>query len=434
MSASQLRESTAAPREEATLSGVEASRVRVLMGVTSDQTCVVLRGRLRALREAGFEVTVVSSPGHWLTSVTESEGVSAVEIAMKRALSPWNDLVAFFRLCRLIAKTRPEITDFSTPKCGLLGNLAACLMRVPRRVYTLRGLRLESSRGLWRIMQRWAEKVTCWCVHSVVCNSASLREMALHHRIAPARKLMLLGHGSTNGVDTQRFSPGESDVRERMGIPANGPVVGYVGRLTRHKGIPELMEAFEEILIQEPEARLLMVGWFDRSEDALEDRQRLAIESHPQVHVTGAVEDPAPYYRAMDVFVLPTHREGFPNAALEAAACGLPVITTCVTGAKDAVIHGKTGCLIPAVNPRAIAESVLLLIRDRDLRLRLGRGGRAWASERYDRSRVLKHVVDFYRSQTGRDAALPSIGSQVRGDSANPADFGHIRGEVGPIR
>lgn len=415
--------------EEVTSTTAGVRKPLILIGVTSDQTCVVLRGRLRTLKEAGFEVIVVSSPGRWLSSVTEAEGVRAAPIVMQRVPTPWSDAVAFFRLCRLIARVRPAITDFSTPKCGLLGNLAAWLMRVPRRVYTLRGLRLESSQGFKRMVLLWAERISGWCAHTVLCNSPSLRKMAVDYRIAPAGKFALLGHGSTNGVDTERFLPGKSGVRERLGIPADAPVVGFVGRLTRHKGIQELMEAFRQILRQEPESWLLLAGWFDRSEDALDERLRVEIESHPRVTVTGAVDDPAPYYRAMDVFVLPTHREGFPNAALEAAACGLPVITTRVTGARDAVIDGETGYLIPAGSPEAIAGSVLGLVRDQVLRQRLGSSGRAWVVERYEQRQVLRLVVEFYRSLLRRGQRAGEDGL-ARAESANPADFRKI-GDIG---
>ncbi len=191
------------------------------------------------------------------------------------------------------------------------------------------------------------------------------------------------------------------------------------------------MTAFHEVSRHEQESRLLLVGWFDRSEDALDERLRREMESHPRVQMTGAVEDVTPYYRAMDIFVLPTHREGFPNVALEAAACGLPVVTTCVTGAKDAVAQGETGCLIPAGSPEAIAECVLSLMRDRESRLGLGARGRARVVERFEQQQILRLVVEFYLSQLGASPAGVARDERIRADSANPADFGEVRGDAG---
>jgi len=375
----------------------EVPRPRLVIGVTSDQTCLVLRGRLRALRMAGFEVFLVAAPGESLNRIAAEEGVTAWPLPMQRGMAPIADIVSFLALCRFLWRLRPAITDFSTPKAGLLGNVAAWLLRVPCRVYTLRGLKLEGSQGVKRSLLLWSERVAAWCADVVLCNSTSLASVARQLRIAPASKTRLLGDGSSNGVDTVRFSPGRSTIREELGIAADDLVVGFVGRLTKDKGIPELIAAFETILRIEPRHWLLLVGWFDEAEDALDAGMRRRILSHPRIRCTGFVVDTVPYYRAMDLFVLPTHREGFPNAALEASSCGLPVITTHSTGARDTVLPEVTGLLIPPGNPRAIHESVLELSRDVGKRKRLGAAGRAWVLERYTRERVLGLAADFYQ-------------------------------------
>jgi glycosyltransferase involved in cell wall biosynthesis len=288
--------------------------------------------------------------------------------------------------------------EFSTPKAGLLGTLAARLRGVPRRVYMLRGLKLERTSGLKRRILLAAERMACASAHVVLCNSASLRAEALALRLAPAEKLLVLGEGSSIGVDVERFSPGRSDVRDKIGIPHEAAVVGFVGRLTRDKGLPELIQAFDRILVAEPAAHLLLVGWFDAAEDALGGELRARILSHPRIHCTGFVSDSAPYYRAMDVMVLPTWREGFPNVVLEASATGIPVVTTQSTGARDAVIPEVTGLLIPPGYPEAIYESVIKLLRDPERRIHMGRTARAWVVEHYSEERVLGLTAEYYLS------------------------------------
>ena len=244
----------------------------------------------------------------------------------------------------------------------------------------LRGLKLETTTGFKRRILLATERLAAACAHIVLCNSESLRAEALALGMAPAAKLHLLGEGSSNGVDVVRFSPGPSDMRDRLGLPGDAPVVGFVGRLTRDKGLPELIEAFESILKQQPEAHLLLVGWFDAAEDALGPALRNRILDHPRIHCTGFVADTAPYYRAMDMMVLPTWREGFPTVVLEAAATGIPVITTLSTGSRDSVVPEVTGLLIPPGYPEAISEAVLKLLRDPDRRRRMGEAARAWVS------------------------------------------------------
>ncbi len=391
-------------RERSTLRMGEVEALRLVVGVTSDQTCLVLAGRLRALRLAGFHVTVVASPGEMLDQTVAAEGVTAYPIRMKRGIAPISDLLSLLAIVGMLLRVRPAITDFSTPKAGLLGNLAAWALRVPHRVYTLRGLKLESSRGLKLHLLLWLERLSARCAHVVLCNSTSLRDVARAMGIAPVEKLKLLGHGSSNGVDTQRYAPGPAEAREWLIIPQGEPVVGFVGRLTNDKGVPELLVAFEAILRQVPDCWLLLVGWFDGSEDALHEEWRELIAGHPRIRHTGYVKDTAPYYRSMDVMILPTHREGFPNAALEAAASGVPVITTESTGARDAVLSEVTGLLIPPRIPEAIAEAALELLCDEAKRKRMGEAARAWAVERYSHERVLGLAVDFYRETINRRA------------------------------
>lgn len=383
----------------------------IVVGVTSPQTCLNLTGRLKCLREQGFRVTLVSSPGELLGHTAAVQGVEAVAIPMTREIAPIADFVSLLRLWQLLRRLKPDLTEFSTPKAGLLGTLAALFAGVPLRIYMLRGLKLEASAGYKRRILWLAEWLASACAHVVLCNSASLRAEALAQGVAPAAKLHLLGLGSSNGVDVDRFSPGPDKMRERLGISRADPVIGFVGRLTRDKGLPELIEAFDTILQAEPAAHLLLVGWFDASEDALSDALRYRIASHPRIHCTGFVSDTSPYYRAMDMLVLPTWREGFPNAALEAAASGIPVITTLSTGSRDAVVPEVTGLLIPPGYPEAISESVLKMIRNPVLRRRMGEAGRAWVLEHFVDRRVLGLAAAYYRSLLKPAVAATEFGS-----------------------
>jgi glycosyltransferase involved in cell wall biosynthesis len=370
----------------------------IVIGITHPQTCLTLTGRLRALREAGFRVTLIASPGALLYETAAREGVEAIGLPMERKIAPLADLVSLARLWWVLMRLRPDVAEFSTPKAGLLGNIASWLAGVPARVYMLRGLKFETSKGMKRTVLIGAERTAAWFAQVVLSNSESMRSEAVSLGLAPADKIHLLGEGSSNGVDVMRFSPGASDARSRLGLPRESPVVGYVGRLTEDKGIPELIEAFETILRDEPEARLLLVGWFDASEDALSATERARIERHPRIVCTGFVADTAPYYRAMDVMVLPTWREGFPNVVLEAEASGIPVITTLCTGSRDSVLPEVTGLLIPPGYPQAISEAVLKLLHEPERRRQMGAAARAWVCAHYADERVLRLATAFYVS------------------------------------
>jgi glycosyltransferase involved in cell wall biosynthesis len=383
----------------------------IVVGITHPQTCLTLTGRLRALREAGFRVTLVSSPGELLERTAAREGVESVAIPIQRKIAPIADLVSLARLWWLLLRLRPEMTEFSTPKAGLLGTIAALLAGVPVRIYMLRGFKVEGTRGCKRQILLAAERIASACARVVLCNSHSMRDEARALRVAPEAKLNLLGEGSSNGVDVERFSPCNSEVRARLGIPPDVPLVGFVGRLTCDKGLPELMEAFETILLAQPAAHLLLVGWFDVAEDALSAGLRSRIKSHPRIHCTGFVADTAPYYCAMDLMVLPTWREGFPNVVLEAAASGIPVITTIATGSRDSVVPEVTGLLIPPGYPEAISEAVLKLLGDPARRQRMGQAARAWVVEHYAKDRVLGLATAFYKGLLAEATQGRKVGS-----------------------
>ncbi|HXR39773.1 MAG TPA: glycosyltransferase family 4 protein [Terracidiphilus sp.] len=381
----------------------------IVVGITSAQTCLNLTGRLRALREAGFRVTLISSPGELLDETAAREGVEAIGLPMQREIAPLADLVSLLRLWWLLLRLRPDVAEFSTPKAGLLGSVASRLAGVQARVYMLRGLKLETSTGIKRRILLEAERLASRCAQVVLCNSQSMRSEAAALGVAPTEKLQMLGDGSSNGVDVERFSPGPGNVRGGLGIPQKAPVVGFVGRLTRDKGVPELIEAFDTVLKREPEAHLLLVGWFDAAEDALAVEVRKRIAGHPRIHCTGFVADTAPYYRAMDVMVLPTWREGFPNVVLEAAATGIPVITTLCTGSRDSVVPEVTGLLIPPGYPEAISEAVLNLLREPARRRRMGDAARAWVCTHYARDQVLRLATSFYAGMLEPEQTVGSL-------------------------
>ena len=376
--------------------------VSILFGITSDQTLLVLRPQLLALQQAGFSVSLLCSPGPLATELRSTTTIAVHLVPIRRGIAPLHDLLAFLRILRLLARLRPAMVDFSTPKAALLGLLAARLLRIPVRIHTLRGLRAESASPLLRPLLLFAERCTAACAHVVLCNSPSLLHQAAQLRIAPAARLRMLAHGSTHGVDLDQFAPGpaapgQDSVRAAFGIPADALVLGYVGRLTRNKGIPELLQAFDTLRARHPQLWLLLGGWFDASEDHLPPALVERIRAHPAIVVTGFRAQVAPLYRAMDIFVLPTHREGFPNVALEAAASALPIVTTTATGACDAIQPGITGLLVPPGHPAALADAIAKLLPDPALRQQMGRSGHLWVAQHFAQPAVLAASVAFYQ-------------------------------------
>jgi glycosyltransferase involved in cell wall biosynthesis len=338
-----------------------------------------LRGQAAFLRgRCGARIHAIASPGERLRAFGEREGVEVHGVPMARSITPARDLVALWRLWRELRRIRPDVVHAHTPKGGLLGMIAAALARTPIRVYHLRGLPLVTACGRRRLLLRATEWTACRLAHRVLSVSGSIRDVVVAEGLCPPGKVKVLRSGSGNGVDTARFRPAGDEARRAsraaLGIPEDAPVLGYLGRLARDKGVRELAAAFRLLRERDLRAHLVVAGDADAS-DPLPAEVLDALRSDVRVRLT-SVDDSVPVYAALDVVVLPTYREGFPNVALEAAAMGLPIVATAVPGCVDAVQDGVTGTLVPVRDPEAIARAVERYLADAALRTRHGEAAR----------------------------------------------------------
>jgi glycosyltransferase involved in cell wall biosynthesis len=320
---------------------------------------------------------------------------------MEREISPLRDLGALIRLVSLLRRLQPAITNVGTPKAGLLVGLAAWFNRVPCRLYTMRGLRMETTTGLKKHLLGITEWLACAAADRVVCVSPSLRRRAIELRLVRAEKAVVLASGSSNGVGTARFAATPdllaqaAEIRRRIGVASGGRLIGYVGRFTRDKGLDELIAAFCEVRQRLPGTVVMLIGEFEAG-DPVEGKTRKAVDSDPGIVVIGMTTDVAPYYHAMDVFVLPTHREGFPNTVLEAQAAGKPVVTTFATGAVDSIVDGVTGVLVPVGDVAALASAVERVLSSPELAQRLGQAGRERVLREFTHQRVWTAMAEEY--------------------------------------
>ncbi len=357
------------------------------------------RELLRQLREAGFEVVVISSPGRHL-DLLANDGVRTVALPMARDITPAADARALLAWLRVLHRERPSLVLTATPKASLLGQLAAWATDVPDRCYYLGGLRLEGEQGWRRRVLAAMERLTAAASTQVVANSPSLLDLTRRLHLVAPRKLRVTDPGSSHGVDAEHFAPGPADpvLQSRLGLNPAVPTIVFVGRLTRDKGIDTLIDGLERLRRGGRQAQLLIVGAIDEPDS---QRYLRRLRSWvPDVVATGHVEDVRDYLRLAVVHVLPSLREGFPNAVLEASACGLPTVSTDATGCVDSVRDGVTGFIVPVGDSTALADRLGRLLGDPELAVAMGASAREWVTTQFQPAKVVASLLGDLARQT----------------------------------
>ena len=372
---------------------------RLVHVTTVDMSLVLLLGRqLRAFADAGMEVIGVSAPGPYVSQL-ESWGIRHVPLQhATRSAAPGQDVLALIELRRLFRRLRPDIVHTHNPKPGLYGRLAARTTGVPGVVNTVHGLYASPEDHVIRRSVVYAlERLASLCSGAELVQN--VEDLALLQRLGvPENKLVLLG----NGVELERFRP-EVTARRRqraradLGIHGDVVVVGTVARLVWQKGFRELFTAAELLRDRCPNVLFVVVGGSDSDKsDAIGPQEREAASRRGRMVFAGGRTKMEEVYEAFDMFVLPSHREGFPRSAMEAAASGLPVIATDIRGCRQAVSHGVSGLLVPLRDPPRLAAAIEELAADEELRRRMGAAGRRKAEAEFDDRAVVAKTLSAY--------------------------------------
>ena len=359
------------------------------------------------MAEIGWDVHVVAGDTA-SEGPKDLDGIDVHVVPMKRNPSPIKDFHSLVRWVLLLQKIKPTIVVIGTPKASLVGMLAALFCRVPARVYQLRGLRLQTVPGPARHVLALMEWITAKSSTNILAVSNSLKDEYCRLGLSDIEKIEVLGLGSSHGVDVDYFHPTRWSFWEppelTLGRAKCGemPILGFVGRFSKDKGAQELLQCCQALLDAGITHSILIIGPLEGDEEALGELRRI----NRDTIITGSVDDVAPYYSLMDLLILPTHREGFPNAVLEAAASGVPAVTTDATGALDSVIDGQTGMIVPTHDGNALGAAVMGLLSDPQLLERMGLNARKWVVSQFDSGRVTKNH-SAYLAQKVRPKMFP---------------------------
>ena len=299
--------------------------------------------------------------------------------SLQRAIDPWKELVGFVRLVRTIRSIRPDVVHTHMAKAGVLGRLAAVLCRVPIRIHTFHGHLLVgyfSPRAVRMIIfiERLLQRAT---TYSITNGERVRRDLVQQHVLTEATSVNI-----PPAVDSFELVA-KPDARQRLSLPDDGQIVGFIGRLAEVKRPDRFLKLAKAL----PETTFVMFG-----DGPLGAQVRRNASSIPNLIIAGWVEDVATMYSALDLLVLTSDNEAAAIVLIEAAIAGVPTIAMNVGSVSEVVIHEETGLLVN--DERDLAPATMRLLQDCELRARLGQNARRRALTEFSLNRLAqKHLV-----------------------------------------
>lgn len=356
--------------------------------------------QLKYLSEHDYDVTVICSMDGDLQKEIGC-GVKYVPVSIPRGLSLWGTVTAIKDLWRVFHKEQYDLVQYSTPNAAFCASIAAKLAGIKRRNYHLMGFRYLSESGLRRQILIILEKITCKLSTSIECVSPSNLELGRKEKILTGLDATVVWHGSSGGVDLNRFDYQKRKIwrkalRTELGYSDDEFVFGFVGRITKDKGIQELLEAFFGVF----DSKLLLVGNLE-DDGSLDPAFWAKAVKGDSVLVHPFVPDVERYFAAIDVLVLPSYREGFGNVVIEAAAMGVPAIVSNIPGPIDAVIPDKTALIVPVQNAEQL-RNAMMQIRYSGCCEEMGRAAVEYAKSHFNSCVLNQKILERKRQLLSR--------------------------------
>ena len=386
---------------------IRGKKNRVIQVTAKSGVQSVLSEHFKLLCKEGFDVILICSDDenvrHWARSI----GVSFFPVLIKQSIAPISSVIGLFRLWRLFHCLQPTVVHAHGSKPGVLGMVASWLAQVPIRIYHNHGMALLSAKGWKYWLLRVTESLACRCATEVIFVSPSNREDIVNIGICPREKAVVLGPGTIRGIDTDKFDPRKhtfigSQLRKKEGIRDNSWLVGFVGRIVPHKGIETILEAWRLLPLDiRSNAYLCIFGGYGHRR-----MQRLVQQAvaDPDLHIRymGFRDDMPAWYSVMTLLVQPSWHEGWGYNVLEAACSGVPAIGTRISATADAILDGETGVLVPVKDPKAMADAIVRILKDDNLRWRLGQAARERTIAEFQQDKICPLLIQEYRRLLSR--------------------------------
>jgi len=353
------------------------------------------------IREHGDDVLLITGPplgpeGSLIDRARESGVPMEMVPELRRAIHPWHDLRSYRRLKRILRDFQPDVVHTHSAKGGLLGRAAARAVGVPAIIHGVHGAPFHpyqsaAAREFFRVCERWAAS-KCDAFVSV---ADAMTDLMVDAKVAPREKFTTVYSGME--VEPLLEAGRHRDrVRQELGYGPEHVVVGKIARLFHLKGHEYVIEAARRVVEANPHVRFLFIGDGILTERHLERIRAAKLEDYFQL--TGLVppERIPELVGAMDVVVHTSLREGLARVLPQGLIAGRPVVSYDVDGAREVVINGETGCLLPPKSIDPLADALIELAGDETLRRRLGEEGRRRFTEQFRHEVMTRQLRELY--------------------------------------
>lgn len=351
-----------------------------------------------------FEITVISNMSQQYIDTIKNEYpyVQPINIEMPRGTSFFGTLKSIRKLYKHFKMNKYDLIQYSTPNASFYSAIASKLAKIPIRLYAQWGMVYVTMRGIKKFVFKGIERITCRFSTNIQPDSHGNLEFGISEKLYKDYKGEVIWNGSAKGIDLQRFDINKknefrSEIRQKYSINKDDFVIGFVGRLGRDKGCNELFEAFQIIEREISNCKLLFVGPIEKENTIRPDLLKWFYESK-NVIITNRVNQVEKYFAAMDVFILPSYREGFGMSVVESQAMGIPVIASDIPGPRNGLIDGTTGFLIKPKDSDGIYKSVVYLYKDTNLAIKMGKNGVDFVKKNFDSKTFKEKLISNRKS------------------------------------
>jgi len=351
-----------------------------------------------AQKNAGHDVVCVCSEGKYTQGLIDS-GYNIESISIARSFNIFSHAKSVAKLYKFLKYNSFDVLHVHTPVAAMIGRLAAFLARVPLVIYTAHGFYFhENMKPLQKKFYILLEFIFGLMTDVLFTQSKEDAQSAVQYKIGSKEHVYAIG----NGVDAERFNPLEKfnseQLRKTLNIPDDSFVVGMICRLVKEKGLDEFLKAAQEINLENNNCYFLIVGERQLHDHAegVEESIKLAEKAlGKNLILAGYRSDIPQLLHIMNLFVLPSWREGMPRSIIEAMMMSLPVLATDIRGSREEVIHNETGLIVPVRSPGLLAAAIIRFVKNPKWARSMGENGRQRAIENYDETKVINLQLEI---------------------------------------